>query len=262
MSDRPSVHDQARAQFGKTADAYVNSLGHAKGEDLDLMLALAGDVRELDLLDVATGGGHTALAFARAGARVVASDLTPEMLQAAERFIRSQLPDAHAAFQLAAAESLPFEDDRFDIVTCRIAPHHFQDPAAFVREAARVLKPGGRFLLIDNVAPEDPELAQAMNHIEKARDPSHVEAYTVHRWIQWLSHARLDPHHLARWRRSKDLRAWAAMAQLPDDQIDALQAHILQLPERTRRYLDVQHNASGGLSLCHEAALFMAVKML
>src|SRR5690606_39820909 len=61
------------------------------------------------------------------------------------------------------AEDLPFADGSFDLVTCRIAPHHFADVQRAVHEVARVLRPGGLFLLIDSVAPEDPELDEFLN---------------------------------------------------------------------------------------------------
>ena len=152
------IHQKVKAQFGRTAEAYVSSKGHAKGADLQLMVEVAGEVEGLRALDIATGGGHTALAFAKAGAIVTATDLTPTMLERASEFITAELgEDAdRARFELAAAEDLPFADASYEIVTCRIAPHHFADPEAFVREVARVLVPGGRFFLIDNIAPEDP----------------------------------------------------------------------------------------------------------
>ena len=176
------MHRRARAQFGRTAEAYIGSVVHAKGEELALMVELAAPLEGRQVLDIATGAGHTALAFARAGAEVIASDLTPEMLAVAESFISAQLPlPGQVSFREAGAEALPFADDRFDVVTCRIAAHHFADPVAFVQEVARVLRPGGLFLLVDNVAPQDPVLAEAMTRIDRERDPSHVEAYTVAR---------------------------------------------------------------------------------
>ncbi len=102
------------------------------------------------------------------------------------------------SFREAGAEALPFADDRFDVVTCRIAAHHFADPVAFVQEVARVLRPGGLFLLVDNVAPQDPVLAEAMTRIDRERDPSHVEAYTVARGVGWFAKVGLDLTYLTR----------------------------------------------------------------
>ena len=182
MSLMTDTYSKVRAQFGKSAAGYVSSEGHAKGAELALMVDLAGtDIIGKRVLDIATGGGHTALAFAKAGAEVTATDLTPKMLGAAEAFVAGE--GYPMTFTQAAAEALPFESASFDIVTCRIAAHHFADPKAFLRESARLLKAGGTFMLVDNIAPTPSELARVMNHIEKVRDPSHVEAYSVATWL-------------------------------------------------------------------------------
>ena len=78
------------------------------------------------------------------------------MLAAAEAFITGN-GWTNVSFENGDAEKMPFSDAAFDIVTCRIAAHHFPDVRAFVHEAFRVVKPGGRLLLIDNTAPEKDE---------------------------------------------------------------------------------------------------------
>ena len=240
----------------------MTSEGHAKGAELGLMVELAGEVAGRRVLDVATGGGHTALAFARAGAEVVATDLTPEMLKAAEAFLRETAEvGENVTFASAAAEDLPFESASFDIVTCRIAAHHFADPAAFLRESARVLKPGGTFLLVDNVAPTPSELARVMNHIERVRDPSHVEAYSVARWLTWFAETRLELLHFSRWETRKDFREWLARAQTLEPDGDVLEAYVLSLPETYKRYFKVEEQGGVLHALAHEAALFVATKL-
>lgn len=263
-----TTHDRVRAQFGKTAAAYVESEGHAKGAELaamvELACALLGGLVGKEVLDVATGGGHTALAFARAGARVTATDLTPEMLRIAQGFIENQ-PDAGAlevTFLAAPAEGLPFAKSSFDVVTCRIAAHHFAAPQAFVLEAARLLKPGGSLLLVDNVAPEDRELAAAMNYIEKARDPSHVRAYSVSQWVGWLAGAGLELTHLSRWRTVKPYQDWLARAQTHAAAGEALETFVLALPETHRAYFEVVAEGNQLQSLSHEAAFLAALRLL
>ena len=254
------IDDKVKAQFGKTAQNYVTSSIHAKGDDLRVMLELAGDVAGKKVLDVATGGGHTALTFARAGAEVTAVDLTPEMLAAAEENVREQGLNA-VTFKEANAEDLPFEDASFDIVTCRIAPHHFARPEGFVQEVARVLKPGGDFLLVDNIAPLDAELAAAMNHIEKVRDPSHVEAYSLKTWTDWLSRVGMELHHLTRFYRDKDFAAWLGYAEA-EGVWGKLEAYVSSLPENHKRYLKVVEEEGRLKSLSHEVALILAKKPL
>jgi SAM-dependent methyltransferase len=105
-------------------------------------------------LDIATGAGHTAFAFAPYVARVTASDLTPEMLIVAEK-LAMEKGLTNVDFKEADAEHLPFDEATFDLVTCRIAPHHFPDIVQFLRECARILKPGGVLAVVDNIVPGD-----------------------------------------------------------------------------------------------------------
>jgi SAM-dependent methyltransferase len=72
---------------------------------------------------------------------------------------------------------LPFGDAAFSVVTCRYALHHFPDPRAVVSEMVRVCAPGGRVVLADVFI--TPERAEAFNHLERLRDPSHVRALTL-----------------------------------------------------------------------------------
>lgn len=171
----------SQQQFGAHAHKYVTSAVHAQGESLNRMLELVQPQPNWRALDIATGGGHTALAFAPHVREVVASDITPPMLAAAEKFIRGQ-GVANVTFREADAGALPFEDAEFDLVTCRLAAHHFPDCAQFVRETARVLRPGGLAALIDNVTPPDPVGARHINAFEKLRDPSHGWQSTVAEW--------------------------------------------------------------------------------
>ena len=254
------ISDKVKAQFGKTARNYVTSSIHAKGDDLKVMLELAGNVKDKKVLDVATGGGHTALTFARVGAEVTAVDLTPEMLAAAEANIREQ-GFTDVIFREANAEALPFEAVSFDIVTCRIAPHHFAHPQMFVQEVARVLKPGGYFLLIDNIAPLNSELATTMNHIEKVRDPSHVEAYSLKTWTDWLSEVGLELHHLSRFYRDKDFDAWLGYAEA-EGVGGELESYVLSLPVSFKSYLKVVEENGHLEALSHEVALILAKKPL
>ena len=163
---------KVRAQYGSVGDAYVKSVGHATGNDLQRMVEVAQPQPDEVLLDIATGGGHVARTFAPFVAKVIASDLTPEILTHAEVFLRDSGVE-NFEMLLADAEDIPLPASSVDLVTCRIAPHHFPNPATFVTEAARVLREGGRFVLIDSTV-EPGESGRFFNDFEKLRDPSHV----------------------------------------------------------------------------------------
>lgn len=205
-------------------------------------------------LDVATGAGHTALALASHVTEVVATDLTPEMLHAAAG-LAGQRGARNVRFEPADAEHLPFPDAAFDIVTSRIAPHHFPDPQAFVREAARVLKPGGRFVLDDNMPPEDPELDAFMNRFEQWRDPSHVRALTPKQWQRWMTEAGLTVTTVTRLAFKRHPWAtWTERAQMPATERAALANWLLhEAPQRCRDYfmIEANPNALDGIEALH-----------
>ncbi len=159
-----AIKERVKAQFAATAANYVVSKGHASGDDLARMAELAAATEDDIALDIATGGGHTALAVAAKAGHVVASDFTQTMLATAREFISSK-GKTNVTYALADAEALPFADHSFSLVTTRIAPHHFPDARSYVHEVARVLEPGGRFLLEDSVVPEG-EAGDLLNHIE------------------------------------------------------------------------------------------------
>jgi ubiquinone/menaquinone biosynthesis C-methylase UbiE len=184
-------------QFGAHAAAYATSSVHAKGASLGRLVELVKPERHWQVLDIATGAGHTAAAFAPHVTRAIASDLTEEMLQEAAKLAKSKgLANMETA--RADAEALPFEDARFDLVTCRIAAHHFPDVPTFIAEVWRTLKPGGTFALVDNIAPDAEstpgfsnaqlrDAALTYNAFEKIRDPSHGRCLGMAEWGEVLA---------------------------------------------------------------------------
>jgi ubiquinone/menaquinone biosynthesis C-methylase UbiE len=167
------IKSKAQAQFGAASDAYATSTIHAKGESLKILTDLITPQPDWVMLDVATGAGHTALAFAPFVSKVIATDITEAMVnKAAEMAAQRGLTNVET--RPADAEDLPFADDIFDLLTCRIAFHHFPHPQQALGEFARVLKPGGVLGFTDNVTVADKTAAQYYNDYEKLRDPSHV----------------------------------------------------------------------------------------
>ncbi|MEO1793979.1 MAG: methyltransferase domain-containing protein [Pseudomonadota bacterium] len=228
--------DAVRAQFGANAANYVASPVHAKGKSLARLVEAVAPRADWHALDIATAAGHTAFAFAPHVAHVVASDLTPEMLDQA-RALAAEKQITNVSFAEADAEALPFEDATFDLVTCRIAPHHFPDVAAFVREAARVLKPGGRFGLVDNLAPDattNPDLtadaahqsAVAYNAFEKRRDPSHGRALAYAEWIAIVEAAHLAIQSTELLDKAMRFERWCATMSVAPDLKESLRADV------------------------------------
>jgi ubiquinone/menaquinone biosynthesis C-methylase UbiE len=210
---------RVQAQFGATASAYVTSATHSEGNDLEQLVQWAEGGAQRVALDVATGGGHTALAIAQLYGRVVASDLTMAMLEAAEEHAQRR-GVANLEFRLADAEELPFDDGSFDLVTCRIAPHHFGDVSRFVREVARVLRPSGIFLLEDSVAPAEPDAAAFLNRVEKLRDSTHVRTLSRMDWLTCIADTGLVVEAEDIFAKTHPFRSWVDRAHVsPDDRL-------------------------------------------
>jgi len=228
---------RVQEQFGASAAAYVTSVGHAGGEDLDTLVAWGRAGRPARVLDVATGAGHTALAFAGIARTVVAFDLTEPMLRAARDFIRGR-GAANVAFVAGDVEALPFGDGAFDAVTCRIASHHFADVAAAVRQIHRVLRPGGSFLVQDILGHDDPEVHAFITEVERRRDPSHVRAYRAAEWKAFLRAAGLTPMDEAIVRKVRVWEDWTGRMRMSAAARRDLEAFVRRAPERCRAAFD------------------------
>jgi SAM-dependent methyltransferase len=213
--DERAVKD-VRAQFGRTAAAYVSSATHASGEDLERLLAVAAPARGERALDLGCGVGHTLRRVAPMVAFAVGADATFEMLQAGRTGVVSA---PNAAFAQSDATALPFSDAAFDLATCRLAAHHFTNVPSAFREVARVLRRGGRFVLVDNYAPDDPELDAFINELETLRDASHVRNHTVAGWRALLDGAGLRASVESDLLTTKlTTEAWLERSQTPADQ--------------------------------------------
>lgn len=195
-------------QFGKTAASYITSKPHAQGKSLARLVELTEPQKDWRVLDVATGGGHVAYTFAPHVARVWATDVTQEMLDLVKAEADKRgLANIRTAY--AKAEALPFEDATFDLVTCRIAPHHFDSIPAFLAEVRRVLKPGGTFAIVDNVVPEG-SVGDYINAFERFRDPSHLRAWTISEWRDAFAKAKLDVTREDQIEKTMEFAPWAA----------------------------------------------------
>lgn len=219
----------SRERYSRFARRYVDSPTHAKGADLDRLVQLVEPQPDWLVLDVATGGGHTALKFAPLVGKVVATDLTEKMLAAAREFIQGQAI-VQLNYSLADAEALPFASGSFDLVTCRIAPHHFPDPSRFVREAARVVKTGGLVLVQDHLLPDDPQAGASVDDFERRRDPSHRRAFNRREWQAMFANAGLDVQQAEALVKRHDFIPWAERQGCSPELIAELEGMLGEMP--------------------------------
>lgn len=241
----PDAKTLAQRQFGAHAAAYVTSPTHRAGYSLEQIVEHVRLAPGQRALDVATGGGHTALALARSGAWVVAGDITGEMLQAARQHLALQAPAGRISTAQLDAEALPFPAGAFDAAVCRIAPHHFADVAGFVCELARVVRGGGTVAIVDQLAPPDPQTARYVNAFERLRDPSHRWAYNLEEWRGFCSSAGLAVTHAETFDVAQELHDWAERMGNDALTIQRLEAMLRQAPASAVAWMQPRPGAGG-----------------
>jgi SAM-dependent methyltransferase len=184
------IQQASRDQFERHSANYGKS--HILANTADVASALTG-IEALPgsrALDVATGGGHTAIYLATQRFTVTASDISQAMLDSAQRLAVER--GLSIETRLHEAEKFPYPASSYDLVTCRVAAHHFSNLEAFLAEVTRVLKPGGHFLLIDGTVPDGEPIAEEWIHkLEKLRDPSHGRFLSLGDWKELCSRNQL-----------------------------------------------------------------------
>lgn len=215
-------------RWEKAADAYATG-EHKSGDELRLVVEFAAPTGRERVLDIGTGAGHTALALAPRVATVVLTDPVDAMLATARRVFRDA-DVQNAEFEQAIAERLPFPTASFDIVTTRLAAHHFDDVARAVREVARVLRPGGRFVFIDTVAPEDRASATYQDEVERLRDPTHRRIYRQDEWIAFSERAGLHTERVEIVRKAHDFEPWLLRGGQDAATMQRVRERFLQAP--------------------------------
>jgi SAM-dependent methyltransferase len=188
--------------WSERGQAFRESVAHREGPDLDLLVEWCEPDDGVRALDVATGGGHVARRLREAGCEVVSLDPAPGMRPTV----------------IARAEEIPFADGSFDVVACRIAPHHFDDVRAAMREMARVSN--DRVVVEDNLF-----TSEEFEEAERLHDPSHVRCYSEQEWRTFFTEAGLEVHESETFERWLDVEAWLARVETP--QADAARVREL-----------------------------------
>ncbi len=199
--------NEVRKNFGQRAAEYRLSSTHGNPLALKRMVNLIKPSSDAFALDVATGGGHTAIALAKCVKQVVAIDITQEMLAEA-KIASSQAGVSNITFRAEDVHNLNISDCQFDIVASRLAVHHFSDVNRALREMCRVLKPSGKLYILDCSVIDGEEPEKEINRIESLRDSSHQFSYSPRLWHQLLEELPLTIDHTSLLKEQYELPRW------------------------------------------------------
>ncbi len=242
--DTRDTLDVMAQRFSAAAEQYATSEQRA-GDDLDAVVAAVAEIHPAFVIDVATGPGSTALALAAVAAQVLGTDVSDGMVATATRRATEADVSDRVSFRVADAVQLPAGDGEVDAVTCRIAAHHFADVPAAIAEVVRVLRPGGRFVLLDSEAPEDPDVAAFLHELETRRDPTHVRAFTRHEWITMIEAAGLTIVSVGSYPKPKAFAPWLERGGIDENAQAGVRDLVRTAPPAAREVLAIEYDAAG-----------------
>jgi SAM-dependent methyltransferase len=241
-------------QFNANAEKYAASHVHKFGASLPVLLDMAQPVLTDRALDVATGTGNTALTIAPFVHHVTGLDMAVKMLERAAHLAFEKVI-SNADFLEGSAEALPFDDSSFSLVVSRHAPHHFRDVPKFLSEVVRVLEPGGRFVMADQVTLESANKSW-IDTFQRTRDPSHFTQRTIEEWqglaraagLSWITH-RVVPYRL-------EFDWWTEASGCTPERI----ATMLEMLERVPDEIRLERNTDGSPLAHHEPMLVVRLE--
>lgn len=241
----------------EVAARYATEQLFAAGEELATIVRLARPRGFEAVLDLGAAAGHVALALAPHVRLVIALDPATAMLREAQR-LAAERGATNLRLVSALADPVPFNDAEFDLVTCRYAAHHFPDLPGALYEVARVLKPGGRFYVVDTVAPEEPALDEFVNEIELLRDSSHARDYRLSEWQSALAGFGLRYELHARWLLPLAFDDWVARVGTPPAGVERLRERFDAAPGAAVGALRITREPRRAFAL--HAALFSGTR--
>jgi ubiquinone/menaquinone biosynthesis C-methylase UbiE len=204
----PGVHQELRRQFARQAEDFERPQWWFSDEELLRWVADATPVGGEDrVLDAAGGTGALGRFLSRHARACVILDVVPEMLEAGARAAADE-GRRDVLFVRGDAADMPFLANQFDVVVTRFALHHMDDPAAALREMARVCRPGGWMSVVDLL-----DGGGDHNRLERLRDPSHTRALAREELEDLVALAGVEVTARREREASMPVRPWLAQSR-------------------------------------------------
>lgn len=228
-----------KKQFGAQASEYLTSAVHADGADLARLSELLAEHGTGTVLDLGCGAGHCTYRAAAVAQRVIAFDLTEEMLAvvATEAAARGHgnVETVHGNVM-----QLPFANHSIDLAVSRFSAHHWPELATPLQEVHRVLGPGKRAIFIDVVAPPVAVADTWLQALELLRDPSHVRDYSVAEWQRIANEAGFQTEHVELQSLRLEFTSWVSRMAVPAHFVSALRALHQVAPTEVQEALAIE----------------------
>jgi ubiquinone/menaquinone biosynthesis C-methylase UbiE len=223
---RPQHKDLVREEFTRQAGEYAAAPVIRDLDHIEKLVNVVNPTADARVLEVATGPGHVALAFARIVREVIGVDLTEAPLKIAER-MRAERGLNNVSFRIGDVEArLPFGDNEFDVVVCRFAVHHFENPAIVINEMARVCRIDGTVAVEYLISSEHRERAEYYNRFEQLRDTSHTRALPLSELVTTLASSGLEIMRFESSVLKNPVERWFASGHTPPDRAAEARALI------------------------------------
>lgn len=225
MTEQSRHNDVVRESFTVQAQEYAAAPAIADPAHIARLVETVAPPADARVLEVATGPGHLALAFARVCREVVGVDLTPAPLAIAEA-MRRERGLTNVRFEEGDAAHLAYAGGAFDVVFCRFAFHHFEDPARVLAEMTRVCRVNGTVAVDDLIVSEHAERAAYQNRFENLRDPAHTRALPLSALLRLFADAGLEIERVVTDALTPEVEAWLSRAHTPADRAAEARAMI------------------------------------
>jgi len=235
-----AIPEHAEIWIDDTIRAFRLASVHDHGTEADIRrLVDLAEPKKTDIaLDIVTGLGHVARALAGKVARVDAVDPDRKMLDESET-LAGEEGITGINFIQGTPDDLPVETDAYDIVTARMALRHLKEGAKCIKEVHRILKPNGRFLIADSLAPPHADLEDFLTNLMKHRDRSHVKSYTLAELENTLEREDFDIDLIEIYPKENDFKSWAKKAGIDDDTIRLIARLFQGASDRVKRHFRV-----------------------
>lgn len=248
-----------RSAFSRQAATFAESRVLGAPEQIEPVLEAAAIQPGERVLDVGCGTGFLLLGAARRSAQVVGVDVTPAMLAEAKRRV-DEAGLTNVTLREASAEALPFADQRFDVALNRLTLHHLGNPRRVLSEIHRVLRPGGRLVLCDITAADDPEKADLHNRLERLRDPSHMQHYPAGTIARMVEGAGFRVAGTECWETLRRFGEWTDLASVRPEVLPALEAFLASLSAGDAAGIQAGRASDGELVFTHHWLVMTAIK--